>query len=175
MEVEQIEEPGTFSQADAAKIVVGVDPGGQDRTAITVARVTDGEIETIGDEALIAAAAPTTLPKSLAGGLAVQRMLDIGSGLFGNAAKALKLISNPWGDDDHVRDRRHLFNRTNAANNRQKLREDRAPRSEYLAAVDSLTGYERHKWAAAGYPGQRSRDPKQVLDFKGIRERRRHG
>lgn len=60
--------------------------------------------------------------------------------------------------------RRRRQDRNRAYNLRMKrLRPD--PHAEFRAAVNALSGWQRNRWARAGYPGLKDKNAEEVLPF----------
>lgn len=62
------------------------------------------------------------------------------------------------------RTRRQL---ANFAHNDRKRREARARNAEFQAIVNTMTKWERNRWARAGYPGLREKDVQAVYPYAG--------
>ena len=67
-----------------------------------------------------------------------------------------------------------LHRRSRRGDEKRQARRDQAARmgDAFGRTVESLTNYERSRWAAAGYPGLRKRLPDPVRTFVGLAQRR---
>lgn len=96
-----------------------------------------------------------------------------GARLFG-AERTLELVraKNAPRNSKTRRERDYLFNAAHAAHRRgvELMKRNRDPRTPLIAAVNSLSNYERKAWVKAGKPGWIDVDADKILAFRGVRK-----